>query len=159
LERETGVEPATSSLGSWHSTTELLPLGIVFKYLHETKGLNSPSRQSTLSTRFYLFGSQNGQHNGQHDRVRTPPSRARLHPSATHNNLTIPEHSRDCPGDLTAKVLSRRRSLRRPSPGLSVERAIRRGATALTRRGSGMGRRTDSEGFRDGVRECPPTGL
>ncbi len=25
LERETGVEPATSSLGSWHSTTELLP--------------------------------------------------------------------------------------------------------------------------------------
>jgi hypothetical protein len=32
LERETGVEPATSSLGSWHSTTELLPpFGI---YLH-----------------------------------------------------------------------------------------------------------------------------
>jgi hypothetical protein len=26
LERETGVEPATSSLGSWRSTTELLPL-------------------------------------------------------------------------------------------------------------------------------------
>ena len=26
MERETGVEPATSSLGSWHSTTELLPL-------------------------------------------------------------------------------------------------------------------------------------
>ena len=25
LERETGLEPATSSLGSWHSTTELLP--------------------------------------------------------------------------------------------------------------------------------------
>ena len=24
-ERETGLEPATSSLGSWHSTTELLP--------------------------------------------------------------------------------------------------------------------------------------
>src|SRR3954470_23428251 len=30
LERETGIEPATSSLGSWHSTTELLPpLGAV----------------------------------------------------------------------------------------------------------------------------------
>jgi hypothetical protein len=28
LERETGVEPATSSLGSWHSTTELLPLAL-----------------------------------------------------------------------------------------------------------------------------------
>ena len=27
LERETGLEPVTSSLGSWHSTTELLPLG------------------------------------------------------------------------------------------------------------------------------------
>ena len=25
VERETGLEPATSSLGSWHSTTELLP--------------------------------------------------------------------------------------------------------------------------------------
>src|ERR1700681_399255 len=25
MERETGAEPATSSLGSWHSTTELLP--------------------------------------------------------------------------------------------------------------------------------------
>ena len=25
-ERETGIEPATSSLGSWHSTTELHPL-------------------------------------------------------------------------------------------------------------------------------------
>src|ERR1039458_2371609 len=28
LERETGLEPATSSLGSWHSTTELLPLNL-----------------------------------------------------------------------------------------------------------------------------------
>ena len=27
MERETGIEPATSSLGSWHSTAELLPLG------------------------------------------------------------------------------------------------------------------------------------
>ena len=29
LERATGVEPATSSLGSWHSTTELRPLRCV----------------------------------------------------------------------------------------------------------------------------------
>jgi hypothetical protein len=28
LERETGFEPATSSLGSWHSTPELLPLRV-----------------------------------------------------------------------------------------------------------------------------------
>jgi hypothetical protein len=27
MERETGFEPATSSLGSWHSTAELLPRG------------------------------------------------------------------------------------------------------------------------------------
>jgi hypothetical protein len=26
VERETGIEPATSSLGSWRSTAELLPL-------------------------------------------------------------------------------------------------------------------------------------
>ncbi len=32
LERETGVEPATSSLGSWHSTTELLPPRVIFNY-------------------------------------------------------------------------------------------------------------------------------
>jgi hypothetical protein len=32
MERETGLEPATSSLGSWHSTTELLPLNWHFKY-------------------------------------------------------------------------------------------------------------------------------
>lgn len=25
MERETGIEPATSSLGSWRSTAELLP--------------------------------------------------------------------------------------------------------------------------------------
>ena len=31
MERETGVEPATSSLGSWHSTTELLPLVAVLR--------------------------------------------------------------------------------------------------------------------------------
>jgi hypothetical protein len=30
LERETGIEPATSSLGSWHSTAELLPLAFIF---------------------------------------------------------------------------------------------------------------------------------
>jgi hypothetical protein len=27
MERETGIEPATSSLGSWRSTAELLPPG------------------------------------------------------------------------------------------------------------------------------------
>ena len=43
MERETGFEPATSSLGSWHSTTELLPLAYVFRYLTASKGLNLPA--------------------------------------------------------------------------------------------------------------------
>ncbi len=29
MERETGIEPVTSSLGSWRSTAELLPLNVV----------------------------------------------------------------------------------------------------------------------------------
>ena len=29
MERETGLEPVTSSLGSWHSTTELLPQSVI----------------------------------------------------------------------------------------------------------------------------------
>ena len=42
MERETGLEPATSSLGSWHSTTELLPLGRCSnhsksRYCHKTR--------------------------------------------------------------------------------------------------------------------------
>ena len=46
LEREMGFEPTTSSLGSWHSTTELLPLRVVFNSLHDTKDLIPQSRQS-----------------------------------------------------------------------------------------------------------------
>ncbi len=33
MEREKGFEPSASSLGSWHSTTELLPRSCVFRYL------------------------------------------------------------------------------------------------------------------------------
>src|SRR5271163_3958562 len=43
LERETGVEPATSSLGSWHSTTELLPLACQISYLPESVRLPRPT--------------------------------------------------------------------------------------------------------------------
>ena len=39
MERETGLEPATSSLGSWHSTTELLPPCVGF-YLTTRQELN-----------------------------------------------------------------------------------------------------------------------
>jgi hypothetical protein len=40
MERETGIEPATSSLGSWHSTAELLPLTFNFFYFTVPQGLN-----------------------------------------------------------------------------------------------------------------------
>src|SRR5271156_4687142 len=44
MERETGIEPATSSLGSWRSTAELLPLaGKDAEY--------SPLSQAKFSTR------------------------------------------------------------------------------------------------------------
>ena len=52
MERETGFEPATSSLGSWHSTTELLPRSCVFRYLAVLQGFSRfrdqsiPSRKS-----------------------------------------------------------------------------------------------------------------
>jgi hypothetical protein len=49
LERETGVEPATSSLGSWHSTTELLPLALLFFYLPVLKALKPLYRESSPS--------------------------------------------------------------------------------------------------------------
>ena len=39
MERPTGFEPATSSLGSWHSATELRPLGA----LHITPEAYFPS--------------------------------------------------------------------------------------------------------------------
>ena len=49
LERETGLEPATSSLGSWHSTTELLPLAFLIFYLPVFKGLKPLYRKSIPS--------------------------------------------------------------------------------------------------------------
>jgi hypothetical protein len=42
-ERETGIEPATSSLGSWHSTAELLPLTQTDSYSFSSR--NQPIRQ------------------------------------------------------------------------------------------------------------------
>jgi hypothetical protein len=50
MERETGFEPATSSLGSWHSTTELLPpFGKSYSQLIlKRSGIAGPSLQSFL---------------------------------------------------------------------------------------------------------------
>src|ERR1700720_3650742 len=46
MERETGLEPVTSSLGSWHSTTELLPLNWNLKYSKSKRLRASPKSAS-----------------------------------------------------------------------------------------------------------------
>src|SRR5689334_4489484 len=46
LERERGLEPLTSSLGSWHSTTELLPLSGDARLLKNTlAGIHSSDKR------------------------------------------------------------------------------------------------------------------
>ena len=64
MERETGIEPATSSLGSWHSTAELLPL--LMKSAICKKTSNLPKRH-TVSLVYAVgqnppFRQQDGQH-------------------------------------------------------------------------------------------------
>ena len=55
MERETGLEPATSSLGSWHSTTELLPLTLRISHLADFRVLVRRNKQSpkSLLSQFY----------------------------------------------------------------------------------------------------------
>ena len=61
MERETGLEPATSSLGSWHSTTELLPLSQRPKYSTDSRlrtARNHPAWESeilALETTAFVF--------------------------------------------------------------------------------------------------------
>src|SRR5581483_7690417 len=43
MERETGIEPATSSLGSWRSTAELLPLGRTNLAYHRERISTTPT--------------------------------------------------------------------------------------------------------------------
>src|ERR1700730_2031974 len=50
MERETGFEPATSSLGSWHSTTELLPLNRQLKY-RTNSNLRATPKSASLRIR------------------------------------------------------------------------------------------------------------
>ena len=63
MERETGLEPATSSLGSWHSTTELLPHSAIpaFNSIHGPYASNNLSIPSILSIKYPLFGLENRQ--------------------------------------------------------------------------------------------------
>ena len=57
MERETGIEPATSSLGSWHSTAELLPLIKIrcTKLIPRNSQMLISVIPPLLSTRYRLF--------------------------------------------------------------------------------------------------------
>ena len=44
-----GLEPTTSSLGSWHSTTELLPRSFVFRYFTVLQGFSRIPGESIRS--------------------------------------------------------------------------------------------------------------
>ena len=55
MERETGLEPATSSLGSWHSTTELLPLRAFCSTCHFLQKLALPIAKSLKSLVSILY--------------------------------------------------------------------------------------------------------
>ena len=66
LEREMGLEPTTSSLGSWHSTTELLPLVCGISYLTHPAGLRPESCESIASmpsAQTYPFRPKNRRQN------------------------------------------------------------------------------------------------
>ena len=81
MERETGFEPATSSLGSWHSTTELLPrpydlaIELIPNHLAETAAVSKVSQIHQISLVWMKNGHQNG-HHGEPENV--PAGRSRL---------------------------------------------------------------------------------
>src|SRR6266849_6265201 len=57
VERETGIEPVTSSLGSWRSTAELLPLNFVrlpFCSIQDNGSLTSVTPCVCLSLRLFV---------------------------------------------------------------------------------------------------------
>src|ERR1051326_3201619 len=87
MERETGLEPATSSLGSWHSTTELLPhsgLSTVFGLLGRNRqhGMDEnvlPARAigHCLIASNYILPHKNS------DDINSPPAEISGQPRAT----------------------------------------------------------------------------
>ena len=58
MERETGFEPATSTLARSHSTAELLPLGTFSLYRRPNRGFKlQPGLMSSPSLRLAIAGS------------------------------------------------------------------------------------------------------
>src|SRR5438270_3789009 len=88
LERETGFEPATSTLARSHSTTELLPLVVPF-YSTCTSPANSPlpvaAEQSAVASEFGCPGSLIAPNNAFHSATELTYSPARPNPKRSAN--------------------------------------------------------------------------
>ena len=84
MEREKGFEPSASSLGSWHSTTELLPLAfesatsLIPNHLHETVEVSKVSEIHQIYPVWSKNGHQNG-HQAQPENVGVPTLRFGVH--------------------------------------------------------------------------------
>jgi hypothetical protein len=55
MERETGIEPATSSLGSWRSTAELLPLRLANNALNDVSLPPLPVPHNRITSQGVFF--------------------------------------------------------------------------------------------------------
>src|ERR1700730_15595258 len=106
MERETGVEPATSSLGSWHSTTELLPLSQRPKYSMESRLRASPKSPS----------------------LRIPDSTASLWdivPKTIYERIQVPSIEKETPQNCRPKPLSDGSRQTSPTTSRCCESGIR----------------------------------
>ena len=91
MERETGFEPATSSLGSWHSTTELLPRSFVFRHVRMDSGAFafSPYRPCSPSRAMGSDRKINSKPDDRNKVLNLPRDFA----LPLHDNLKISHHS------------------------------------------------------------------
>src|ERR1039457_2563912 len=104
MERETGLEPATSSLGSWHSTTELLPLVddprtyLIQRLFPQPENLPSTGRSITqaLASRSAMFGTCHVRHNHPERTASNHPARAASRPSGTASTYAALRCRREC---------------------------------------------------------------
>src|SRR5262249_14336903 len=90
MERETGLEPATSSLGSWHSTTELLPRSCVFRYLTVRQGFSRFSDQSIPSRKSIQTMGSDRKMDSKTDSK--PGARRRAYDATQVPNCFLPVH-------------------------------------------------------------------
>ena len=125
----TGVEPATSSLGSWHSTTELHPLSAADSMSRATPPGQPPSRRRAepLNGLEWLSAVRGVLlHRGLHER-------ATRRPTWDEYFMTITREVAETV-DLSAREGGRRHRPRAQHPGHRLQRRSR-GDAALSRRG------------------------